>query len=277
MSGAHADISVQDSRIEGNGTALVGVSDRGSDDSRSTSVIRTRIRGLRDYGIIFSQQDYGRPAAARHSLALDNVVADVEDPDRDGCYVEPQQSSGCGTNEGAIWSGGVEAALIGNTALRTRWAGLQTVGSSTRTTIVDNDVRFTRTGIYIERSTNDSLISRNVIVGVEKGINVEWAHDGGRSVGNTFSYNRIERPRRFGLVVSVQADGNRIVGNVFAGGARPAILIQGSSDNVLARNRACGSSGPLVREEPARRDDGEEAQPEGNRLVGNISSGRPCR
>jgi hypothetical protein len=275
--GAHADVSVQDSRIEGNGTALVGVSDRGSDASQTTSVIRTRIRGFRDYGIIFSQQDYGRPAAARHSLALDNVVTDIKDPERDGCYVEPQQSSGCGTNEGGIWSGGVEAAIVGNTVERARWAGLQTVGSSTRTTIVDNEVRLTRTGIYVERSTNDSLISRNVIVGVEKGINVEWAHDGGRSTRNTISFNRIQGPRRFGLVVSVQADGHRIVGNVFVGGARPAILIQGSSGNVLARNRACGSGGPLVREEPARRDDGGEAQPQGNRLVGNISSARPCR
>ena len=274
--GAHADVSLQDSRIEGNATALVGFSSRGSDVSRTTSVIRTRIRGFRDYGIIFSQQRYGRPSAALHSLALDNVVTDVKDPDRDGCYAEPQTSSGCGTNEGGIWSGGVEAALVGNTTLRTRWAGLQTVGSSTRTTIVDNDVRLTRTGIYVERSTNESLISRNVIVGVEKGINVEWAHDGGRSTRNTISFNRVHGPRRFGLVVSVQADGHRIVGNVFVGGARPAILIQGSSGNLLAQNRACGATGPIVREEPARRDDGGEARPQGNRLVGNTSSARPC-
>jgi len=275
--GAHAEVSVQDSRIEGNGTGLVGVSDRGSDASETTSVIRTRIRGFRDYGVIFSQQAYDRPAAARHSLALDNVVTDIRDPEHDGCYRERTQSSGCGTNEGAIWSGGVEAAIIGNTTSRTRWAGLQTIGSSTRTTIIGNDVRLTRTGIYIERSTNESLVSRNLIAGVEKGINVEWAHDGGRSTKNTFSFNRIQSPRRFGLVVSVQADGNRIVGNVFVGGARPAILIQGSSGNVLERNRACGASGPMLRQEPARRDDGEEAQPQGNRLVANVTSEGPCR
>ena len=274
--GAHDDVSIQDSRIEGNATALVGVSARGSDASRTTSVIRTRIRGFRDYGIIFSQPAYDRPSAARHSLALDNVVTDIKDSERDGCYTEPREASGCGTNEGGIWSGGVEAAIIGNSIVRARWAGLQTVGSSTRTAIVDNDVRRARTGIYVERSTNESLVSRNVIAGTEKGINVEWAHDGGRSTRNTISFNRILAPTRFGLVVSVQADGHRIVGNVFLGGARPAILIQGSSGNVVARNRACGASGPLVREEPARRDDGEEAQPRGNRLVANTSSSRPC-
>jgi parallel beta-helix repeat protein len=274
--GAHADVSVQDSRIEGNGTALVGVSARGSDESRDTSVIRTRVRGFRDFGIIFSQREYDRSSAALHGLALDNVVTDIKDPDRDGCVDEPRDTSGCGTNEGGIWTGGVEAAIIGNTTRRTRWDGIQTVGSSTRTTIVANDVRGARTGIYIERSTNYSLISRNHIADVQKGINVEWAHDGGRSTRNTFSLNRVDAPREVGLFVDVEADANRIVGNVFSGGARPAIVLQGSSDNLLHRNRACGVGGPLVRERTARRDDGEEARPQGNRLVGNVNSRRPC-
>lgn len=275
--GAHVDVSVQDSRIEGNGTALVGVSTRGSDESRDTSVIRTRIRGFRDFGIIFSQREYDRPSAALHALALDNVVTDIKDPERDGCVDEPRDTSGCGTNEGGIWSGGVEAAIIGNTTRRTRWDGIQTVGSSTRTTIVANDVRGARTGIYIERSTNDSLISRNRIADVQKGINIEWAHDGGRSTRNTFSLNRVDAAREVGLFVDVEADANLIVGNVFSGGARPAIVLQGTSDNVLSENRACGVEGPLVREQTARRDDGEEARPQGNRLVGNVNSGRPCQ
>jgi parallel beta-helix repeat protein len=275
--GAHADVSVQDSRIEGNGTALVGVSARGSDESRDSSVIRTRVRGFRDFGIIFSQREYDRPSAALHGLALDNVVTDIKDPERDGCVDEPRDTSGCGTNEGGIWTGGVEAAIIGNTTRRTRWDGIQTVGSSTRTAIVANDVRGARTGIYIERSTNYSLISRNRIADVQKGINVEWAHDGGRSTRNTFSLNRVDAPREVGLFVDVEADANRIVGNVFSGGARPAIVLQGTSDNVLRENRACGVAGPLVREQTARRDDGEEARPQGNRLVGNVNSRRPCR
>ena len=120
--------------------------------SRATAVSSVPgFRGFRDYGIIFSQSEYDRPSAALHGLALDNVVTDIKDPERDGCVDEPRDTSGCGTNEGGIWSGGVEAAIIGNTTRRTRWDGIQTVGSSTRTTIVDNDVRGARTGIYIER------------------------------------------------------------------------------------------------------------------------------
>ena len=275
--GAHEDVSVQDSRIEGNGTASAGVLVRGSDESRDASVIRTRIRGFRDFGILFAQREYGRPSAALHALALDNVVSDVADPERDGCVTEPRETPGCGTNEGGIWTGGVEAAIIGNTIRRTRWDGIETVGSSTRTTIVANDVRGTRTGIYVERSTNDSIIARNVIAAVESGIKVEWAHGGGRSARNTFRFNRIEAPREVGLVLDVGADDNRIVRNVFVAGARPAIILQGSSRNLLSRNRACGARGPLVREQSAKREDGEPAKPQDNRLVDNVNSRRPCR
>jgi hypothetical protein len=274
--GAHAGVSVQDSRIEGNATASTGVHARGSDASRDTSVIRTRVRGFRDFGILFAQREYGRITAALHAVALDNVVTDVRDPDRDGCAEDPHESD-CGTNEGGIWTGGVEAAIVGNTIRRTRWDGIETVGSSTRTAIVANDVRGTRTGIYIERSTNESLVSRNVIADVESGIKVEWAHGGGRSARNTFSLNRIEAPREVGVVLDVGADGNQIVRNTFVGGARPAIILQGSSDNVVARNRACGAQGPFLREQSARRDDGEPAESERNRLAGNVNSARPCR
>jgi Periplasmic copper-binding protein (NosD)/Bacterial Ig domain len=273
--GAHSEVSVQSSRIEGNGTASTGVRARGSDASRDTSVIRTRIRGFRDYGILFAQPEYGRQWAALHALALDNVVTDVADPDRGGC-LQDSRASGCGTNEGGIWSGGVEAAIIGNTIRRTRWDGIETVGSSTRTAIVANDIRDTRTGIYVERSTNDSLVSQNVIAGVESGIKVEWAHGGGSSARNTFSFNRIEA-RKVGLVLDVGADGNQIMRNVFAGGARPAVVLQGSSGNLLSRNHACGARGPLVREQSARREDGAPAESQGNRLVGNVTSARACR
>ena len=273
--GAHADVSVQDSRLEGNGSARAGVAVRGSDASRDATVIRTRIRGFRDYGVVFAQAQYGRSAAALHSVALDNSIRDIKDPERDGC-VENSRLPGCGTNEGGIWSGGVEAAIIGNTIRRARWDGIETVGSSTGSSIVANDIRDTRTGIYIERSTNRSLVASNVIAGIDYGVKVEWAHGGGRSTENTFAENRIEAPRRLGLVLDVAADGNRVVGNVFAGGARPAIVLQGSSRNLIQANRACGARGPLVREQSARREDGELARPAGNRLLGNVTSPGSC-
>ena len=273
--GEHRSVSVQDSVIDGRGTADAGVFALGSDRSRDTSVIRTRIRGFRDFGILFAQRHYGRKAAALHSVALDNDIRDVRDPARDACMTSPRTASGCGTNEGGIWSGGVEAAIIGNTVRRTRWDGIETVGSSTRTTIVRNEIRNTRTGIYLEHSTNHSLIARNLIVGAGTGINVEWFHEGQGSKNNRFTANRIVAARS-GLFVDVGADGNRIVDNQFVGGERPAIILQGSSNNVVRGNRGCGTSGTLVGQQTARWDDGRHALPQRNRLVDNDSA-HACR
>jgi parallel beta-helix repeat protein len=269
--GAHAGVSVQDSVIEGGGSAHAGVFTLGSDRSRDTSVIRTRIRGFRSYGILLGQKEFGRRAAALHGVALDNDISDIRDPSRDACVKDARNASGCGTNEGGIWTGGVEAAIIGNTVRRARWDGIETVGSSTRTTIVANEIRGTRTGIYLEHSTNHSLITRNLIVDAVTGINVEWLHEGVGSSHNTFTFNRVVRAES-GLFVDVGSDGNRIVGNIFVEGARPAITLQGSSKNVVRDNLGCG--GPvtsLVGLESARWDDGSAAHSRGNRLAVNRS------
>jgi Periplasmic copper-binding protein (NosD)/Bacterial Ig domain len=271
--GAFSNVSVQDSLIKGEGTAQAGVFALGSDRSRDMSVIRTRVRGFRSFGILLAQKEYGRPAAALHGLALDNVVTDIRDPARDGCTSEPHTTPKCGTNEGGIWTGGVEAAIIGNTILRARWDGIETVGSSTRTTVVGNKIRNTRTGIYVEHSTNDSLFTRNLVVQARTGINVEWWHDGQGSTSNTFRANRIVSASRSGLFVDVGDDGNGIVENVFVGGARPAIILQGTSDNVVRRNVGCrGGDEELVREQSAYYDSGARAVPRRNRVAGNTTS-----
>ena len=272
--GAHAGISVQDSVIDGDGSAQAGVFTLGSDRSRDTSVIRTRIRGFRSYGILLGQKEFGQRAAALHGVALDNEISDIRDPSRDACVKDARNASGCGTNEGGIWTGGVEAAIIGNTVRRARWDGIETVGSSTRTTIVGNEIRGTRTGIYLEHSTNHSLITRNLIIDAATGINVEWRHEGAGSSHNTFTYNRVVRAES-GLFVDVGSDGNRIVGNVFVSGARPAITLQGSSDNLVRDNLGCrGPETSLVRLESARWDDGTEAHSKDNRLDQNRSVAR---
>ena len=275
--GAFSNVSIQDSLIEGGGTARTGVFSLGSDRSRDTSVIRTRVRGFRSHGILLAQKEYGRPAAALHGLALDNVVTDIRDPARDRCVTEPHTTPKCGTNEGGIWTGGVEAAIIGNTILRARWDGIETVGSSTRTTIVGNEIRSTRTGIYVEHSTHDSLVSKNLVVDAGTGINVEWWHEGQGSTRNTFTSNRIVSAARSGLFVDVGDDGNQIVENIFVGGARPAIILQGSSDNVVRRNVGCPAGDEeLVREQSAYYDSGARAVPRRNRIAGNITSSS-CR
>jgi hypothetical protein len=275
--GAFSNVSVQDSLIEGGGSAQTGVFALGSDRSRDMSVIRTRIRGFRSHGILLAQKEYGRPAAALHGLALDNVVTDIRDPARDRCVSEPHTTPKCGTNEGGIWTGGVEAAIIGNTVLRARWDGIETVGSSTRTTVVGNEIRDTRTGIYLEHSTHDSLFAKNLVVDARTGINVEWWHEGQGSTRNMFRSNRIVSAAKGGLFVDVGDDGNRIVENVFVGGARPAIVLQGTSDNVVLRNVGCRAEAEeLVREQSAYDDNGRRAVPRRNTLRGNVTSSS-CR
>ena len=275
--GAHANVSVQDSVIQGGGTAEAGFVALGSDRSRDTSVIRTRVRGFRAFGIILQQQEHGRPAADLHGLVLDNVVTDIRDPSRDGCWTAAKyRTPGCGTNEGGIWTGGVEAAIIGNTVRRARWDGIETVGSSTRTTIVGNEIHDTRTGIYLEHETHRSLIARNVIVDALTGINVEWRHEGEGSSRNTFAFNRIVRSKT-GIFVDVGSDQNRIVENVFVGGERPAIVLQGSSRNLVQSNRGCGSEGDsLVTFSEAQFDDGRPATSRQNRLDGNQTRTSAC-
>jgi parallel beta-helix repeat protein len=269
--GAHSNISVQDSKIESDGTGEAGVVALGSDRSRDTSVIRTRVRGFRSFGILLQQQEHGRPAADLHGVVLDNVVSDIRNPARDGCWTAAKYDTpGCGTDEGGIWTGGVEAAVIGNTVRRARWDGIETVGSSTRTTIVHNKVYDTRTGIYLEHSTHRSLIAHNLIVDALTGINVEWWHEGAGSSRNTFAHNRFVSSGE--LYVGVGGDGNRIFGNVFVGGPRPAIVLQGSSNNLVRDNRACrGPDGPLVGFDEARYDDGRPAVSRANRLVANVN------
>lgn len=272
--GAYSNVSIQDSRIEGGGTAEAAVVALGSDKSRDTSAIRNHIRGFRAFGVILQQKEHGRPAADLHGVVLDNVISDIRDPSRDGCWTAAKyRTPGCGTNEGGIWTGGVEAAIIGNTIRRARWDGIETVGSSTRTTIVRNKIHDTRTGIYLEHSTHRSLIAHNLIVDALTGINVEWWHEGAGSRRNTFAYNRIVNAKA-GLFVDVGGDHNRIIGNVFVGGSRPSIILQGSSNNLVQGNRGCRAPGDsLVGLESARWDDGSEARSRGNQLKRNSNEG----
>ena len=160
--------------------------------------------------------------------------------------------------------------------MRARWDGIETVGSSTRTTVVGNRIRDTRTGIYLEHSTNESLFARNLVTGTRTGINVEWWHDGQGSTRNTFRANRIVAAAKGGLFVDVGDDGNEIVDDVFSR-ARPAIVLQGTSDNVVRRNLGCPAGNEeLVHEQSAYYDSGGRAVPRRNRLSGN-TTGNSCR
>lgn len=252
--GVHSGLSVQDSHIVGGRRANAGVFDLGSDASSDTSVIRTRVADFRGFGVLLAQTAHGRPNAARGGVALDNVISDIEN-----------RRIQDGTSEGGIWSGGVKAAIVGNTIRRTGVDGIETVGSSTGTAVTANDIAETPVGIYLEHATNRSLIARNRIARVSTGINVEWRHGGVGSAENTFARNLVRRARHAGLFLDVGSDGNRIVDNVFDGGRSP-IVLQGSSANLLVGNRASGR-GPLVDLRTAHYDDGARAVSRANRTV----------
>ncbi len=262
-----------------------GLRDRGR-GNRTRRRVHARLRRLAGYerdphpdsrlplatGSSSARRSSAGRGAALHGVALDNVISDVRDPARDACVTDARTTNGCGTNEGGIWTGGVEAAIIGNSIRRARWDGIETVGSSTRTTIVANEIRETRTGIYLEHSTNDSVISRNLIVDAETGINVEWLHDGVGSSRNTFTLNRVVRAES-GLFVDV---GKRSQPH------RPQPLRRRSAagDHApgLVRERrpkttsgAAAPATPLVGFESARWDSGALARSTRNRLSGNRS------
>jgi parallel beta-helix repeat protein len=263
--GAHSGVSVQDSTIDGGGASGAGVGDRGSDASSDSSVIRTEISGFRGWGVIFMQREYDRPHAAANALALDNRISAISDP-----------AAADGTHEGAIWSGGVRAAIIGNQIRDIGWDGIQTVGSSRDVTVVGNDIARTMTGIYLEHETNGSLFADNVIADVVTGINSEWRYEDAGSGTNTFVGNTILRPTQTGIFIDVAGNQNRLVDNTVVGGTGPAIVLQGASDNVVAGNAACARPGqPMVVQQSAHYDNGQPANSLRNRID---TSGRrpPC-
>ena len=261
--GAYSQVSIQDSTITGDGTAQAGViaGESGSyGKSRDTSVIRCRIAGFKSYGVMFAHLAHGVPDAALHAVALDNRITDINDPNRAD-----------GTNEGAVWSGGVEAAIIGNRIARTGWDGIETVGSSMDVAIVGNEIRDTPVGIYVEHETTSSLIRKNTIARVTTGINVEWTYGGVGSVANQFIENHISAASKTGIFLDVGSDRNQVLRNVLIVSQGPAIVLQGSSNNLVKGNRRCGSTASIVDERVGRWDNGELAHPNGNAIAGNTS------
>jgi hypothetical protein len=252
--GGNGSVSVQGSRIYGGGTASAGV--LVADGSRNASVLHTRIQGFRDWGIDFVHVATGDTEAIPHVLALGNTISEINDPDRAN-----------GTNESAIWSGGTKAAIIGNVISRTGWDGIETVGSSLEVSVVRNRISGTRTGIYVEHSTNHSLFESNRITNVGTGIDVEWTYGGVGSDDNSFVSNRVWDAHQ-GLFVDVGDDGNLIDSNTFVDVTVP-VTLQGSSGNTVRRNRACRAAGRLVSQMAGLRDDRTSAYAKDNRLSNN--------
>ena len=257
------DASVQDSSFDGDGAAAAGVV-AGISDTGDLSVMRTRLSRFREFGINFAQTRFDLTARGLRNVALDNTITDIRAP------IDTQ-----GRNQGGIWSGGARAAIIGNSIARTGWDGIETVGTSTGVTIARNDVRSTRTGIYLEHATNRSSVRGNTIRSVRVGVNVEWRYGGVGSANNFFLDNHIA-PESTGIFIDTGSDGNFVKNNVIATRTASAIVLQGSSHNTAAANVACGRSDPAIKERVGLAEDGHPVHPKANRMSAN--RGEPsCR
>lgn len=257
------EITVQNCVIDGALTAYAGVVAR-LEEANDVSVIRSRITRMREFGILFSQLGHDNRTTGLRSLALDNVISDVDHA------VDTQ-----GRSKGGIWSGGADASLIGNRITRTGWDGIETVGSSSNVSIARNAISRTKVGIYLEHATNDSTISDNVVARVDTGINVEWRYGGIGSAKNRFLRNAVSHAR-VGLFVDYGSDNNLLSGNRFSYGERPSIILQGASGNLVTGNIACGADGPVVREQAADPGGGVSGAPVSNVIRGNANRAQ-CR
>jgi parallel beta-helix repeat protein len=261
LSGDHQRISVQDSVIDGGNHASAGVKDQITDTtSGDTSVLRTTVRNVRDYGINFFPWTPRRVYPGARALAVGNVITHVQNATTDN-----------GTNESGIWTGGVDAVIRGNIVSDTGWDGIQTIGMSRRTVIAGNRVSRTGVGIYLEHETWDSVIEANTLTGLTgTGINVEWRYGGKGSGRLTIRRNRIVSPGRDGVFVDVGANNNTITGNVVSNPRRGGIRLQGSTGNLVSGNTLTGSgSAGCVSETTGQFEDGRPAHAANNTFRGN--------
>jgi parallel beta-helix repeat protein len=266
--GEHHGVSIQDVTIEGAGLTASGVSDHIDDPtSGDTSVLRSTIEHVRDYGINLFPWTPTTTYPGARAVAIGNVIHDVTDP-----------AIADGTAEGGIWSGGEDAYIADNLIDTTGWDGIETFGQSNRTRVVDNVISNTRYGIYLEHSTNDSLFAGNQITGVERnGINVEWRYGGVGSARDTFRQNTIVGAVS-GIFVDLGADQMVIEGNAILDSREQAVALQGAHDAIVRGNdlrdrRGAASETYGVRELAGRADTGALVLADSNTITGNDARG----
>jgi parallel beta-helix repeat protein len=263
--GTYRAVSVQDSQIDGGGTATAGVEYAQGDPTATNSdasVLRSTIRRFKGYGIDFFPWLGGTAYPGPRALAASNTISDITDP-----------SVADGTSEAGIWAGGEDAVIRDNTISRTGWDGIETFGDSKRARLEANTITDTPYGIYLEHETYDSLIQGNTISRVQFGINIEWWYGGKGSKRQTIRGNTITDAAE-GISVDVGDDDNLIEGNVITDTTVFGIRLQGASGNVV-RNNDLRRSGPqgAVLESIGQTDTGAQARPDRNQITGNDCRG----
>ncbi len=225
--GDHQRVSIQDSVIDGGGNASAGVMDRIADaTSGDTSVLRTAVRNVRDYGINFFPWTPAKVYPGARALAVGNVIEHVQNVATDN-----------GTNEGGIWTGGVDAVIRDNVVTDTGWDGIQTIGMTSRSVIAGNRISRTGVGIYAEHQTWDTLIEGNTMTEITgNGINVEWRYSGQGSGRLTIRRNTLTAVGGYGVFVDVGANDNVLADNVVADARLGAVRLQGTTGNLVTGN-----------------------------------------
>lgn len=244
---AHRDISVQDCRMDGGKGGSAGLRDSMFDDESSDdSAFRNTVRGFTGFGIAFPAFA-GRPRTGARNLAVLNDVSDIANPvDQDG------------RSEAAIWLGGQDNVAWGNTCARAAWELIWTGSNCLRCRVENNVLSGSRTGIYLEHSSDDSVVRGNRISAVDTGVNAEWTYGGAgtrrvRLLGNDI------RASKTGVSIETLDDGFVLEDNTIRAGA-VAVRLSGAGYTAIRHNdlRPADPGRPVacIVERPSKRDDG---------------------
>jgi hypothetical protein len=227
LAGHHQRISLQQSTLDGAGRALAGLAEWAADSSSGdVSVVRCVVRRMREYGITIQSYLAGQTWPDRRALVYGNDVSRINHP-----------TIHDGTIEIGVWATGIGPAVLDNVVRDTGWDGIETVVNASDAVIAGNLVRGTRTGIYAENVTRDTLIEQNDIADISvAGINLEPQHNGPKSGRLTIRRNRIVGAGEFGIGIGAGTLGNSITGNQVLDTDHTAILMSGTSANLVEGN-----------------------------------------
>lgn len=242
----HRDISVQDCALDGSQGGSAGLRDSIYDDASSgDSAFRNTVRRFADFGIAFLAFSQGTPRVGARNLAVMNEVTDIAN-----------RVGQDGRSEAAIWLGGQDNLAYGNTCARAAWELIWTGSNCLRCRVEENILSDSKTGIYLEHSSDDALLRGNRIRGVNTGVNAEWAYGGVATRRVRLVRNDIEAAR-VGVSIDVGADDFALEGNRVRAG-QVAVKLSGASRTSLRGNdlRPAAEQASCIREQAASRDDG---------------------
>ncbi len=256
--------SVQDTTVDGAFTGSAGV--RTTAAGTGDAVLRTRVRNVRDFGIAFFALNSGQTATAPGAVAAHDVVTGVQNPD-----------TANGTNEAGIWLGGVAGAAYANVVRNTGWDGIWTGNGGRNSAVVDNVVRDTGVGAYLEHGSTGVLVADNHFAHVNIGVNVEWTYGGGGSTNVDIRGNRVVGAQ-WGVWLSIGTNNSSIVGNHLLDSRGAAVQLQGVSgtvvrDNDLRDRRQTPQQAYCVMETAGTTDTGAQATSDGSVVQGNDCRG----